>query len=499
MFFLFHQPWYKHPHDSGFFVFVYGVLFVLTVYHWLLYYQHRDKVYLLYSLYTFFIMLSQLGYVNSGFLYELIQPIEFINKPPETYTEIYYIIYVFFAFRFLDTKKEFPKAFSIIIRFLYVLLVLIFLKFIVFIITQDRSIQLTGYFVFVVIISLLSIYIYILFFKQKTSLKYYIIVGGLFLSICSYISLWQYFGYINRGVSASPAYTILYIGFILENILFALGLGHKQKNILHEKNKSQEALILQMKENDILRSKVQQQLEKEVTVLSENAKQERLLNIKLQYEKDLAELKVAALRSQMNPHFIFNSLNSIKRYIIDQEIENAVYYLNKFSKLIRQILSSSMEGNVSLKDEIETAKLYVNIENIRFNNEIDIEISIENTLNIDTITIPSLILQPFIENAIWHGLSPKKGKKKLLLKVDSYNQDFVRIVIEDNGVGRLRSKEIKSKKIHKRESVGLKITKERLENFTRKLKSKFNLSIDDLVDDKNKPFGTRITLLLPVN
>jgi LytS/YehU family sensor histidine kinase len=158
-----------------------------------------------------------------------------------------------------------------------------------------------------------------------------------------------------------------------------------------------------------------------------------------------------------------------------------------------------MEGNVSLKDEIETAKLYVNIENIRFNNEIDIEISIENTLNIDTITIPSLILQPFIENAIWHGLSPKKGKKKLLLKVDSYNQDFVRIVIEDNGVGRLRSKEIKSKKIHKRESVGLKITKERLENFTRKLKSKFNLSIDDLVDDKNKPFGTRITLLLPVN
>ncbi|MBT8268856.1 MAG: histidine kinase, partial [Bacteroidia bacterium] len=235
----------------------------------------------------------------------------------------------------------------------------------------------------------------------------------------------------------------------------------------------------------------------DVRDLSKQAESEKIKSIKMQFDKELAELKVSALRSQMNPHFIFNSLNSIKRYIIDSEKENAVYYLNKFSKLIRLILSSSREDEVSLADELETIELYVNIENIRFNNEIDFLIDITENINLDTIKIPSLILQPFIENAIWHGLSLKKTNKKLKVKVEKENKSFVKIDIIDNGIGRQRSAEIKSKKIHRQESVGIKLTQERLKNFSKNYKNAYSLSIIDLFDQDNEPSGTQITLKLP--
>ena len=114
-------------------------------------------------------------------------------------------------------------------------------------------------------------------------------------------------------------------------------------------------------------------------------------NRTLKNEKHILTLEQDMLRSQMNPHFIFNSLNSIKLYIINNEKENAVYYLNKFSKLIRKILIASKEKETSLKGELETMQLYMNIENIRFSNEINFEINVEDSLNLDVIKVPSLI------------------------------------------------------------------------------------------------------------
>ena len=143
--------------------------------------------------------------------------------------------------------------------------------------------------------------------------------------------------YIKK-LSVIPAFSVMFIGFILENIIFSLGLGHKQKLILEDRNEAKNKLINQLKENEALRQKVQKQLEQDVEALNKQAEIERLESIKMKYDKELAELKVSALRSQMNPHFIFNSLNSIKRYIIDNEKENAVFYLNKFSKLIRYVI-----------------------------------------------------------------------------------------------------------------------------------------------------------------
>lgn len=488
---------FSQPHQNGFLVFTLGILFILTVYHFLLYFQHKDKLYLLYGGYTFFIFLSQLQWLREVFLYHFFKPVEEIIKFPEIFTETYYIMYVFFAFKFLEIKKEQPLWYKWSFNGLYVIIVYCVLKLLVFIITGNRNILFSGYFYFTVMMTVLGIIMYIPFFKSKSVLKYYMIGGSMVLFITSVSSL-SYYLYLNRiGENVEPAYSILYIGFILENIIFSLGLGHKQKLILEERNESQRQLIQQYAENEELRKEVQKKLELDIEALSKQTELEKLEAVKMQYDKELAELKVATLRNQMNPHFIFNSLNSIKRYIIDNDKVEAVFYLNKFSKLIRKILASTIDTESSLQEELEVLELYMSIENTRLDNTVDFSLSVDEALNLRMIKVPPLITQPFIENAIWHGLALKKGNRKLTVQVFKVNENQVQIDIVDNGIGRVRSREIKEKKIHQRSSIGIKLTEERLQHFAKNCKSKSTIVFTDLYA-KNQPEGTKVSLLIPL-
>ena len=214
-------------------------------------------------------------------------------------------------------------------------------------------------------------------------------------------------------------------------------------------------------------------------------------------EKTILTLEQDMLRSQMNPHFIFNSLNSIKLYIINNEKENAVYYLNKFSKLIRKILIASREKEISLAEELETMDLYMNIENIRFSNEIKYSHSVDKDVNIESIKVPSLVLQPFLENALWHGLSSKKEDKIMTIHVSKKTSEFVTISIIDNGIGRKAAAKIKEKKLLKRKSVGIELTKQRLEYFSKNYTNSYKLYIEDLYIN-NEPTGTKVTIEIPV-
>lgn len=218
----------------------------------------------------------------------------------------------------------------------------------------------------------------------------------------------------------------------------------------------------------------------------------------LKNEKHILTLEQDMLQSQMNPHFIFNSLNSIKLYIINNEKENAVYYLNKFSKLIRKILVASTEKNISLENELETMALYMNIENIRFSNAITFDINVADDVDTSRIKLPSLILQPFLENSLWHGLSTKKDDKRITLDVTKQKNDYVIISITDNGVGRRESERIKNEKILKRKSVGIDITKARLANFSKNYFGDYNLEIKDLYNHKGLASGTKVTLKIPI-
>lgn len=217
----------------------------------------------------------------------------------------------------------------------------------------------------------------------------------------------------------------------------------------------------------------------------------------LNNEKQILTLEQDMLRSQMNPHFIFNSLNSIKLYIINNEKENAVYYLNKFSKFIRKILIASTEKEMSLEDELETMQLYMNIENIRFSNAIDFKINVEENINTASIKVPSLILQPFLENALWHGLSSKNDEKNIVLNVYKTSDDFVTISITDNGIGRKEAERINKDKVLKRKSVGINITKARLANFSKRYTTDYKITIEDLYNDTKKPIGTKVIVNIP--
>ncbi|MBO3099250.1 tetratricopeptide repeat-containing sensor histidine kinase [Gelidibacter pelagius] len=220
-------------------------------------------------------------------------------------------------------------------------------------------------------------------------------------------------------------------------------------------------------------------------------------NRQLSQEKQILTLEQDMLRSQMNPHFIFNSLNSIKLYIINNEKENAVYYLNKFSKFIRKILIASTEKEISLEDELDTMQLYMNIENIRFSNEINFTVDVEPGINTSVIKVPSLILQPFLENALWHGLSSKKANKQIELRVYKDDDDFVNISITDNGIGRKASEKINDGRVLKSKSVGIAITKARLANFSKRFTTDYKMDIEDLYDAQGRPLGTKVVVHIP--
>lgn len=221
---------------------------------------------------------------------------------------------------------------------------------------------------------------------------------------------------------------------------------------------------------------------------------QRLLN----NDRKILLLEQQALQTQMNPHFIFNALNSIKLYIINNEQKQAVYYLNKFSKLIRNILDVSKIKEVSLKEELATMDLYMSIENIRFSNAINYRVEINPSLNSDTIKVPPLILQPFLENAIWHGLSSKEGEKHITLSAKKISNNVVEVNIVDNGIGREEAGKIKKSKSLKRKSIGIDLTKERLKTFSEDYDNTSSLTYHDLFNEDGSPAGTRVSITFPL-
>ncbi|HMQ08006.1 MAG TPA: histidine kinase [Saprospiraceae bacterium] len=215
--------------------------------------------------------------------------------------------------------------------------------------------------------------------------------------------------------------------------------------------------------------------------------------VKTNYNKQLADLELQSLRARMNPHFMFNSLNSIKLYILKNEKELAAEYLTGFSHLIRSILNHSGEKYITLNDELETILQYIDLEKKRISGGFDFQMNIEESLDKNTTFVQPLITQPFIENAIWHGLSPKSNNRKLSIHVQRKG-GMLEITIEDNGVGRKQS--LRNKRLNSTDKIskGIEITRSRM----KAMDSGSNIHIEDLYNSKGIVAGTRITLHLPI-
>lgn len=225
---------------------------------------------------------------------------------------------------------------------------------------------------------------------------------------------------------------------------------------------------------------------------------EKTESLKTQFNKQLAETEMRALRAQMNPHFIFNCLNSINRYIVKNDHKTASLYLTKFAKLIRLILDNSETHQVSLNQELDALKLYIDIESLRFDHKFSYEIEVDENIQTDSILIPPMIIQPFVENAIWHGLLHKDTPGRMHLRF-FLEGDLLYCEVEDDGVGRRKAMELKSKSATTRKSLGIKITSDRLAILNSKSNIQGSITYEDLNDHEMKSTGTRVTIKIPVD
>ena len=261
---------------------------------------------------------------------------------------------------------------------------------------------------------------------------------------------------------------------LVTGIILLLLIGLITFRTLHLKRKNEKLRSLQL-ENEL-----------QVPELLSKQKQAEL-------HQRATELEMQALRAQMNPHFIFNCLSSINRFVLKNETKAASDYLTRFSKLIRKVLINSQRKSISLEEEIEMLRLYMDMERLRFKNSFDFNIIYTNSFDTGNIFIPPMLLQPFCENAIWHGLMHKEGKGKLDIALTMEN-NILRCVITDNGIGRDKAEQLNSKSIEKDKSFGLKITTDRLAILNQNPSIQTFYEMHDLIDEDGNAAGTKVVI-----
>ncbi len=212
----------------------------------------------------------------------------------------------------------------------------------------------------------------------------------------------------------------------------------------------------------------------------------------------VSETRQLALRAQMNPHFIFNCLNSINSFILDNDQETASRYLIKFAKLIRLILENSNSKLIPLQSELDALKLYIEMEALRFEPKFSWQIDVDEEVAAHHVMVPPLILQPFVENAIWHGLLHKSGPGNLTVAV-TQPENTLTCTITDNGVGREASRQNKAASLNQKQSLGLKLTQERLALMHEQEQKKFKVEIFDLHDKEGNALGTQVVIEMELN
>lgn len=238
--------------------------------------------------------------------------------------------------------------------------------------------------------------------------------------------------------------------------------------------------------------------ETDVLAKAHELEEQRVNQLRSDFDRRAAEAEMAGLRSQMNPHFIFNCLNSIKLYATENDSEKASEYLTKFSRLIRLVLENSRSERVTLHNELETLRLYMDMEAMRFKQKLSFQIDVASSIDAKFLEIPPLLIQPYVENAIWHGLMHKPEGGMIQVSVKQPDDDLLYVTITDDGVGRARATELKSKSASHRKSFGMKMTSERIALVNQLYHTHTQVTIEDLVDASGLAAGTEVVLQIPI-
>lgn len=462
-----------------------SVLFYLSLYHFVLFIKSKERFYLFYSLYAFINAVNLIKRVKSVFteaVYtEFSELFIHLNFPIQFAS---YLIFSFFLIEILNFRKHFLK-FTTFFSYYALITSSIFGVLVLGRYIWDGYDMMRGYYIVVFMPCTLIFLIYGIYLTIKTGekVRFFILAGYLILGISSFIFAFLTFG--KDVAITNQYYYIYYLAVLAENFLYTYALAIKQREVYEGKIDIQNILVEKLQENEDLRDKLNEKLKEDLKLkdtqilyLEADAEERRVAMLRADYEKQITLLHLQSLRSQMNPHFIFNALNSIKVFLIESDKENAILYLNRFAKLIRMVLESSRELKISLGEELDIAKLYISLEAIRFEDGLDFTINVERGISLRDTKVPPLVFQPFLENAVWHGLMPKKGPKSILIRVFSEEEGVV-VSIRDNGIGRAASGKMKANQTIQKQSIGISLSSDRLNFFNQSEKFNYYFEILD--------------------
>ncbi len=427
----------------------------------------KDRIFLFYCSYNFLLLL----YIASkASIFNVVEGSHLwvVKKVFNWHIQIiYHFFHLYLGIIIVGIDTKFPKLYRSLRLYGFISLsVGTLLALLVIAGVFDNSFY-DAYFIYLHIPVFLMVAVIILYraWREKGIVILCFFWGTLIYAVLASLSLILTVLRVTDGFLFPIAY--FFIGIIIEVTAFAVGLGFRIRNVYKEK------IELQKREN--------------IKLSKEKEMQE--------FETEIALLQNKVLRSQMNSHFIFNVLNSIKTFIIEDKERDAVNYLNKFSKFIRKILDSNFYEINTIEEEINTLKLYLEIESMRLHHNFKYHIEVDESINTKEVKFPSLLLQPYVENAIWHGLMPQKDGKRLNIYFEKIS-DGIKITIDDNGIGYKESLKNKSEQTNHK-SFGINIVNQRIQEFNQRNKESIYTVIKDKSDFNEK--GTIVEIYLQLN
>ncbi|WP_461533085.1 histidine kinase [Sinomicrobium sp.] len=484
-------------------VFFCGAITLLLFIIFVVYLKTSERIYLYYSLFLLFSLFYGFAMLRdiSGFDNLVLNYLRGKTRYIEPFTILSFSCYIFFAIALVNIRRQnriLSRQLHVfgMVAVIYSLLYFVFYPYIashhLFIFVGTR----------ILIFSLCSYFLYRIYRKIQSPVKGFFIAGSLFYLVGSVIASVRYsdLEVPFRAFYDLSSTSYFQLGILFQALFFALALGERVVFLHQEHDRGQRVLIEQLSVQERVVSEANRQLEEEIQLrvneiiaIKEDLQEQERKRLAAEYERNLIRSEIQAKQAQINPHFIFNNLNAIKYLILQQESGKAIKYLVRFSRFIRAVLDRAEEDIIPLERELMMVYDYLELEKKRFND--DFTFRIENHIDNSGCYIPPLLLLPFIENAIWHGLLTSEKEEKQLLITVGNTCPGIKITIEDNGVGRDRILSGTSGKIQG--SMGIPLTRERIRLFNHNNNDKkITLNIVDLKDEYNNALGTRVELLL---
>ncbi|MGN7821958.1 histidine kinase [Chitinophaga sp. 22536] len=420
----------------------------------------------------------------------------------------FYLMYLMFGNTFLNLKERYPFMEQVFTWVATVVGGLIIVCIYCILMEQYHlPVIIYSYVYFCTLLPLLVVFIALARRSRHHPLLRFFLYG----SVCLYLACLGSFlmhirplGLLSAlGELAAP--TMLLIGGVLLQAMFFLaGLSYRNKLVHLERTRTQELLIKQLNKNKELQRKLNEQLEElvkeqttEILRKKHELEEQRKIQLETEYDKKLTEIELKAIRAQINPHFIFNCLNSIQLFVMQRDYEYAQKYLSDFSYLIRKTLDFSRRNFISLADEITYLNTYLGLEKMRFENRMEYEIVVDPEITTAELEIPAMLLQPYVENAVKHGMTnPQQPIGQLSIRFTQVAADMLECVIADNGIGIARSRSLRTLPKH-HQSSGMEISQNRAELLNKMYNTEIHIEIIDLSARDEADSGTVVKILIP--